>query len=229
MKNPIYNHFKKLINRNKYVSLLVALILHLFIGIVLRDMQFYARVIWPMNMILLGVAGTGVVIEKGKWMHYIRTTLLILVFVLPLMIPFVEEKGVFMQILSLVYTLYFAFIFKEVISFLIKPSYINADIIIAAACGFLLLIEISVFFLQAMFYQNHDTFTHIDATSPATIFIDLVYYASITLTTIGYGDITPTTHYTKLIASFLGLVGQFYMVVLVGILISKFSSVNQQK
>ncbi len=229
MKNPIYSHFMALVRRNKYVSLLVALILHLFIGIVLSDMQFYARIIWPINMILLGVAGAGVVIEKGKWIRYIRMALVVLVFLLPVLIPFVAEKGLFMQILSVVYTLYFAFIFKEIISFLIKPSYINADIIIAAGCGYLLLIEITVFLLQALFYYNHDTFSHIDASTPATIFIDLVYYASVSITTIGYGDITPNTHYAKLIASLLGLIGQFYMVVLVGILISKFSSNSQSK
>ena len=58
----------------------------------------------------------------------------------------------------------------------------------------------------------------------SAVYMDLVYFNSITLTSIGYGDLTPGTHYTKLITAFIGIVGQFYSVVLVGILISKFSS-----
>jgi hypothetical protein len=54
--------------------------------------------------------------------------------------------------------------------------------------------------------------------------MDMVYFSSITLTTIGYGDILPDTHTTKLLASLFGIIGQFYSVVLIGILISKFSS-----
>lgn len=54
--------------------------------------------------------------------------------------------------------------------------------------------------------------------------MDLVYFSSITLTSIGFGDITPSSYHTKLITAFFGIAGQFYVVVLVGILISKFSS-----
>jgi len=66
-------------------------------------------------------------------------------------------------------------------------------------------------------------FKGIEAGKPAEHFIDLVYFSSITLTTIGYGDITPNAHVTKLLAAFFGIIGQFYFVVLVGILISKFN------
>jgi len=45
-------------------------------------------------------------------------------------------------------------------------------------------------------------------------------------TSIGFGDITPNSHVTKLLTSFLGVTGQFYSVVLVGILITKFTSSN---
>jgi hypothetical protein len=55
-----------------------------------------------------------------------------------------------------------------------------------------------------------------------------LYYSTITLTSIGYGDITPNVHYTKLIVSLVGIVGQFYSVVLVGILISKFVSKSDE-
>lgn len=129
-----------------------------------------------------------------------------------------------MAIVSVAYVVFFAFIFWEIIKFLIRPSYINADIISASACGYLLLIDISVFLFQVFFYYDPASFKGIDTSGPAATYIDFVYFCSITFTSIGFGDITPGTHYTKLTTSLIGIAGQFYSVVLVGILISKFSS-----
>lgn len=119
---------------------------------------------------------------------------------------------------------FFAFLFHELLKFLLKPSYINSDIITTSACGYFLLIEISVFLLQYFEYVNPQSFKGLDTSSPAAIFTDLVYFCSITFTSIGFGDITPNHHSTKLVTSFIGIAGQFYTVVLVGILLSKFSS-----
>jgi hypothetical protein len=100
-------------------------------------------------------------------------------------------------------------------------------VISASACGYFLLIEISVFLMQAFFYQNTNSFKGVDASGTAVTYIDLVYFCSITITSIGFGDITPNTYQTKIITSLFGIAGQFYSVVLVGILISKFSSKTQ--
>ena len=175
-------------------------------------------------MVILGLASVGVFIEKGKIKNIGKNILAIIVIALPVLLPFFKGVHEFMLILNLSYVLFFLFIFLEVFKFLIKPSYINTDIISAAACGMFLLIEIFVFLFQICVYTDHNSFKGIDCTSPAHTFIDLVYYCSITLTTIGYGDITPSAHYTKLAASLIGISGQFYSVVLVGILISKFTS-----
>lgn len=213
----------------KFELLLIALIQHLYIGIVVRDMPFYAKVLWPINMVVLGLASVGVFVEKGKLKNRVKNVLTVIVIALPIMLPFFNGAHHFMLILNLSYVVFFLFIFFEVFRFLIKPSYINADIISAAACGLFLLIEIFVFLFQIWVYTDSNSFKGIDQTSSAHTFIDLVYYCSITLTTIGYGDITPNAHYTKLAASLIGIAGQFYSVVLVGILISKFTTHSNSK
>ena len=148
----------------------------------------------------------------------------ITVLLLPIGHPFLGHFSHYMTILSLIYCLYFVFILVEIIKFLIRPGYINFDIISASACGYFLLIEIGVFLMQAIFYHSPDAFSNIKDTQPANIYIDLVYFCSIIITSIGFGDITPNSHYTKLIVSLFGVIGQFYSVVLIGILISKFTS-----
>jgi hypothetical protein len=217
-------NIKKFLHKRKYELLLIALIQHLYIGIVVSDMPFYTEILWPINMVILGLASVGVFIEKGKLKNTVKNILTIIVISFPVMLPFFKDVPEFMFLLNVCYVLFFLFIFLEVFKFLIKPSYINTDIISASACGLFLLIETFVFLFQIWVYTDHNSFNGIDYTSPAHTFIDLVYYCSITLTTIGYGDITPNAHYTKLAASLIGISGQFYSVVLVGILISKFSN-----
>lgn len=216
----IYEFLKKY----KYEVLLTALLIHLFIGIFVRDVKFYEEVLWPVNMFILGLASVGVFIEKGKIKNVIKNILTVLVIVLPILLPFFKGHPEFMTILNITYVIFFGFIFLELLKFLIKPSYINTDVISASACGLFLLIEMFVFLFQLWVYSAPDSFKGIDYTSPGYTFMDLVYFCTITLTTIGYGDITPNAYYTKMATSLIGIAGQFYSVVVVGILISKFVS-----
>ena len=215
---------KQLLYKRKYEFLLAALILHLFIGIFIRNLFLYSAVIWPMNMLLLGLAGYGVFAGKGKWKNIVRNVLVVPVIGLPLGAHSFRHNSVFFALLSAVYIIFFVFIYWELIRFLIRPGYINADIISAAACGYFLLVEIATFLFQLLFYENPVSFKGIDANFHATIFNDLVDFSSITITSIGFGDITPTIYYTRLLTALLGSIGQFYSVVLVGIVISKFAS-----
>jgi hypothetical protein len=208
----------------KYELLLFALIQHLFIGIFLNDLPLYTKVIWPINMLILGIASVAVFVKQGRWKNLIQKILFLLVVALPIGLTFSGDSTTYFLFLNICYVAFFFFILWEVLRYLIKPSYINTDIISASACGYFLLIEISTFLLQYFVYQNPQSFKGIDLIAPAKTYIDLVYFSSITLTSIGFGDITPNTHVTKLITSFFGIAGQFYSVVLVGILISKFTS-----
>ncbi|WP_186757268.1 potassium channel family protein [Echinicola salinicaeni] len=208
----------------KYELLLYALVQHLYISVFFKDMDFYIHTIWPFNMIFLGLASVGVFMGKGKWLIWIKNFLLLLVIFLPIFQALKHNAAVYLQVSSLVYMGFFLIIFGEVIKFLLKPKYINLDLLIAAGCGYFLLIEICAFMLQFLFYNDPSSIGNIDMSSVPNTFVDMVYYASIIQTSIGFGDITPLSHTTKMATSFFGVMGQLYNVVLVGILISKFSN-----
>lgn len=208
----------------KYEFLLFGLLQHLFIGIFLSDLTFYIDTIWAINMLIVGISSMPFLIEKSKWKIHFRHIVFLLVFIIPLSFPILSSHSYFLQFLSIIYILFFILIFIDVISYLIKPSYINKDIITAAACGYLLLVEISIFLMLFLFFKNPASISNIDQTSIASTYVDLVYLCSIVHTSIGFGDIVPTAYNTKLAISLIGIVGQFYSVVLIGILISKFTS-----
>jgi hypothetical protein len=218
-----------LLHNRKYEVLLFGLMLHLFIGIFIRDMFWYATILWPVNIIILGLAGFGVIVRQNKWKNLLCKLLFLPVMLLPIGAFYFRHDSTYFLVLSSVYAIFFGFIFWELIRFLTKPGYINADIISAAACGYLLLIEIATFLFQYFYYQDRASFKGIDATSHATTFNDMVYFSSITITSIGFGDIVPGAYYTKLLTALFGVAGQFYSVVLVGIVISKFVSRQEKK
>ena len=81
--------FLTILHKRKYEFLLIALIQHLFIGIFLRDLYFYTTIVWPINMLILGIASVGVFVGKGKWKNIIRNLLFIIVWALPIGLPFI--------------------------------------------------------------------------------------------------------------------------------------------
>jgi hypothetical protein len=216
------------LHQNKYEILLFGLIQHLFIGIFFSNLSGVLIIVWLLNIIVLGFGTIGIFIQKGKRKNQIRNLLLFLVILITLRAPFNNGSLFFLIAVNAIYILFFMFIFWEVLKFLISPSYINKDVISAAACGYFLLIEISVFIMESYFHQNPNSFDGIDTSTRYATFTDLVYFCCITFSSIGFGDITPNSQQTKLYTSLLGIIGQFYSVVLVGILISKFSS-NEKK
>ncbi len=54
--------------------------------------------------------------------------------------------------------------------------------------------------------------------------MELVYYTMITLTTAGYGDITPQLPISQSLSMLIAVTGQFYVAIIVAILVGKFSS-----
>ncbi|MGK0391285.1 MAG: voltage-gated potassium channel [Maribacter sp.] len=48
------------------------------------------------------------------------------------------------------------------------------------------------------------------------------YFSFVTLTNLGYGDITPLTPPSQSMALFLAISGQLYLAIVVGILVGKF-------
>ena len=60
-------------------------------------------------------------------------------------------------------------------------------------------------------------------------FHDYLYFSYVTVTTLGYGDITPANALAKSIVILIAISGQLYLTVLVAMLVGKYLSVNRGK
>lgn len=215
---------RALLQRRKYEFLLAALMQHLFIAVVLPDLAFYARVVWPLNMLVLGVFSVGIFAQRSPAHRAFKNGMTLAVIVIPAALAFFPPSPTVMLGLSVCYVLFFLIILVEVFRHLLRPRYIDVDLVSAAICGYFLLLETGIFLMQALYYAVPNSFRGVDTSSFPSIYLDLVYFCSIVLTSIGFGDITPAHHVTKLATALLGITGQTYSVVLVGILISKYTS-----
>ena len=56
----------------------------------------------------------------------------------------------------------------------------------------------------------------------------LSYYSFVTLTTLGYGDITPQLHYVRVVAWVQAVTGQLYLTILVARLVGTYIAQSQK-
>ena len=63
----------------------------------------------------------------------------------------------------------------------------------------------------------------------APVMFDYLYFSFVTLTTLGYGDVTPLSHLSRSTAVLLAITGQLYMTILIAMLVGKFLAHSKEK
>ena len=58
---------------------------------------------------------------------------------------------------------------------------------------------------------------------------DFLYFSFVTLTTLGYGDVTPISHTARSMSLLIAILGQLYLTILVAMLVGKFLARSQGK
>ena len=105
-----------------------------------------------------------------------------------------------------------------VLTRIVKHRQVTAETLLGAICTYILIGllfaygDLAVQLLSGHFFAQ----THAGSES------DFVYYSFITMTTVGYGDLTPTTGFPRTMAVTEALVGQIFLVVLVSRLVAMY-------
>ena len=109
------------------------------------------------------------------------------------------------------------YLFTTVIAFrsLLTGNRINLNMIMGSICVYILVgISWSIFyFFVSVIHPG--AFNGVTETGAKQQFTDLLYYSFVTLSTLGYGDITPVTPIARTLAYIEALFGQFYIAILV--------------
>ena len=124
---------------------------------------------------------------------------------------------------EIVTNLFIIFIVGSVIKDLLAKKNVNIFSLVEAINGYLLL---GIMFIGLVAFCDLYIPGSYNATGKTDI--ELVYYTMITLTTAGYGDITPQLPLSQSLSMLIAVTGQFYVAVIVAILVGKFASASGQ-
>ncbi|GGZ71474.1 potassium channel family protein [Algibacter mikhailovii] len=120
--------------------------------------------------------------------------------------------------------IFFIYIVIRVILDLLHRKEVDIYALVDAINGYLL---IGLMFCSLVAFV--DLYAPGSYNSTADSKMELVYYTMITLTTAGYGDITPQLPLAQSLSMLIAVTGQFYVAVIVAILVGKFSSLNTKE
>lgn len=121
--------------------------------------------------------------------------------------------------------LYFSFITFYLFKDLMRTKEITSSLIIGAFTGYIM-IGIIFFFIYIFFLSVYPETLNIDISNPEKGIEDAFYFSFITLTTIGYGDFSPQTSLGQKTAVLEGLLGQFYLAIIMATIVGKYLSKN---
>jgi hypothetical protein len=160
-------------------------------------------------------------ITQKKRLLYLGMSLAIIM-LLSLWLKYFISFDVFARLSMMVGVLFTVFVTIQTLTFVMKSDTVTREVVYAAMLVYFLLAQ-----LWALVY------TFLDLIDPASFslpggqgdFLLFEYYSFVTLTTLGFGDITPLTKVAKAFSVLEAVVGQLYLVVVVawfvGMLVAK--------
>lgn len=211
------------LSKYRFEFLLTALLILIFDKIFFPNNETYLKYVWPINMMLISVASFGIFIEHNKAIKSIRNILGIISIFMPFGFMFLGRHFWFIELLTVFFIIYYCFIFSEVMYQITMTKEVRINVVLGSFCGYMLLSMIALFSYLLIEYNFPNSF-HGISQNVSLKYNELSYFSFITLTSIGFGDIYPTSDMSRLVVAFFGMAGQFYMVAVVGIIISKFTS-----
>ena len=205
--------------KNSFIKLLIGLILYLFISPFLVEFPAASLLshLWLTLVLFLTawtVEGTH---KKPKAFLLVVPALL---FYWLNVFHIVSHSGVAALCL---FILFYLFIITKFTKKLIKSQTVNADLIAGALCLYLIIGLLWGSAYHLLYALDPSTFsgnlldTH--SSSPTHIFN---YFSMVTLTSLGYGDITPQSMGAASLCQIQAIIGQFFTAVLVGWLVGMF-------
>jgi voltage-gated potassium channel Kch len=106
-----------------------------------------------------------------------------------------------------------------------RPRTTELDAVVGALCGFLLILIVFVRMhglIEALRPDSYRTDgSPLSERSDAMVLASFQYFSTITLTTVGFGDIVPVTPAARLVTGLEAMVGQLYLAVVIATLVGR--------
>jgi len=116
-----------------------------------------------------------------------------------------------------------------VLAYIFRSPRVTLDVILAAVTAYLLIALSFAALYSVVFHLDSQSFRlpeWIERGSVEAVPTEMIYFSLVTLATLGYGDILPSSPFTQMLAVLEAVIGQFFMAVLVAWLVGMFVSLK---
>jgi hypothetical protein len=119
--------------------------------------------------------------------------------------------------------IFVGFVLLQFLYFILRAPRVNSEVLCAGVAGYLLLGILWMFAYVLVARMVPGSFAGVLAAQPLRGF-DALYFSFITLSTVGYGDITPALRGARTLAMTEAMTGTIYIAVLISRLVALYSS-----
>ena len=212
--------------RNRFLYFLVSITLLIIIGPLVKT-NVYGKIVFSVIVLFVLISGINSISRDRN--HFLVSCLLGLPWIVVSIATTVSGKvhpGFYEALLGAVFFIYVTVL---TLSYVLKDQRVTADTLYGAICVYILLgIAWSLFYVLldslvpgAFVSANHvENILH---------WPDFVYYSFVTLTTLGYGEITPISQTARTFAFLEAVVGQVYLAIIVARLVAMYISHSYDK
>jgi len=209
-------------------AFLALLIVYSFIISPLDNLTGFGHLLISIFLSLLLVAGVAAIAEK-KAATILATIFVVIIVALRWTTHLVSSPGL-ATISAISSIIFLGLLAVVVMRRVFGKGPINLHRIQGAIAVYLLLGLIWAIAYEAIMYQIPDAFHPADLGMQSGHHISsLVYFSFVTLTTVGYGDITPAHPIVRSLSNLEALVGQLYPAILIGRLVAMELSSRQSR
>jgi len=119
-----------------------------------------------------------------------------------------------------------AFVVANLLLFVLRAPSVNTEVLCASISAYLMLglLWTVAYWLVAQVTPNAFAFNAATGTKETMVGFNAFYFSFITLSTVGYGDITPVSRIARWLAATEAMTGLLYVTVLIARLVSLYSS-----
>jgi len=207
----------------RFTIFFISLLFILF-GELLIPFDTFNTYITPIFFIVNVLAGT-LLISKKKKLHriYISLFFLTIFYILFSSYLVIDEEGYRYIEFAILFSFY-CFVTYEIIAQVWQSTEVNRGVILGLMSGYICLGLVGFFICLAIELAVPGSFSGLPALelNPVAKRDSLAYYSFVTLLTIGYGEITPVSKLARNASVLIGLMGQFYLVIVTAVVIEKY-------
>ncbi|PKG56202.1 transporter [Shewanella sp. Choline-02u-19] len=170
---------------------------------------------------IIGVTFLVCVVSLGvdkSWKHFMQT--LIVVWVAAILVKrFVVVPHLDLLMLVLMFAFFWG-TFSSISKQILFSGSVDTNKVVGSIALFLLLgLQWALIYLLVLAFSP-DAFTGVEQIPWGQNFSKMAYFSFVTLTTLGYGDISPNTPFAQVVVYMEAIAGVFYMAIVVASLVS---------